>query len=144
MDIEEKIETLYSRDNKKAYEVLLELEAETAESNDLYSYFDSFIEMLNSEKSFTRIRGFRLICGLAKWDDRNKINANIHIILGALDNNNAISARKCLEAINLMLIYKPELSEVIERKLKCLDLSVYKESMQPLIQKDIGHILEQL
>ena len=41
-------------------------------------------------------------------------------------------------------MYKIELTEIIEKKIKNLDLSKYKESMQSLIKKDIDYILEHL
>ena len=43
--------------------------------------------------------------------------------------------------IEFILIYKPELSEVVEKKIRSLDLSKYKESMKDLIKKDIDYLL---
>lgn len=140
----EKMENLYNEDNINAYKTLLELETITTESNELYSYFNSLLEMLNDEKTFIRVRGFRLICCLAKWDTENKINDNIDIILKELEDAKGTSVRQCLEKINLILIYKIELTDIITSKLRSLDLSKYKESMQSLIKKDLKHIVELL
>lgn len=140
--MKERIENLYNEDNNIAYKTLLELEAITAESNELYSYFEDLVELLNSEKTFVRVRGFRLICSLAKWDNENKINKNIDVILRELDDDKGTSVRQCLEKINLILMYKIELTEVVEIKIKNLDLSKYKESMQSLIKQDIDCILK--
>lgn len=41
-------------------------------------------------------------------------------------------------------MYKTELTDIIENKLRGLDLSKYKESMQSLIKKDVNYILEHL
>lgn len=100
--------------------------------------------MLNSEKTFIRVRSFRLICSLAKWDNENKINKNIDMILKELDDDKGTSVRQCLQKLNLILMYKIELTEIIEKKIKNIDLSKYKESMQSLIKKDIDYILEHL
>lgn len=140
----EKIESLYNEDNQSAYKVLLELEIITTDSNELYPYFDFFLEMFNSDKTFIRVRGFRLICGLAKWDKDNKINNNINIILRELEDEKGTSVRQCLGKLNLILIYKPELSEVVEKKIRSLDLSKYRESMRDLIKKDIDYLLNNL
>ncbi len=142
--MKEKIENLYNKDNNSAYRTLLELETITTESNELYSYFDDLLEMLNSEKTFIRVRGFRLICCLAKWDNENKINKNIDVILNELEDEKGTSVRQCLEKLNLILMYKFELTEIIEFKINNLDLTKYKESMQSLIKKDIDYILEHL
>ena len=100
--------------------------------------------MLKNEKSFVRVREFRLICALAKWDIENKIEDNIDLILNELDDDTSTSVRQCLDKLNLLLIYKPELSNQVEKKLKQLNISKYKESMQSLIKRDIESILKNI
>lgn len=140
--IKEKLENLYNEDNNIAYKTLLELETITAESNELYNYFSEVLKMLSNSKTFVRVRGFRLICCLAKWDTENKINTNIDMILSELEDEKGTSVRQCLEKLSLILMYKIELTDIIENKIKNLNLSKYKESMQSLIKKDIESILE--
>ena len=140
----EEIKNLYNEDNHSAYQALLELETITIESNVLYDDFNEFLKMLSHDKTFIRVRGFRLICYLAKWDHENKINQNMDIILNELEDEKGTSVRQCLEKLNLILMYKPELTEVIEDKIKHLDITQYKESMQSLIKKDIDVILRQI
>ena len=65
--MKEKIKMLYDKDDKVAYKVLLELETEVTELNELYNYFNDLLNMLKNEKSFVRVRAFRLICALAKF-----------------------------------------------------------------------------
>ena len=142
--MKEKIKNLYNEDNNSAYKTLLELEIITTESNELYNYFNEFLKMLNNEKTFIRVRGFRLICSLAKWDNENKINKNIDIILKELEDEKGTSVRQCLEKLNLILMHKIELTDIIENKVRNLELSKYKESMQFLIKKDIDYILKHL
>ena len=142
--MKEKIKMLYDKDDKAAYKKLLELESEVVESNELYNYFDDLILMLNNERTFVRVRAFRLICALAKWDNENKIENNFDLILKELDDNTSTSVRQCLDKLNLILIYKPNLSAKVENKLKQLDLTKYKENMQSLIKKDIESILKNI
>ena len=142
--MKEKIKMLYDKDDKVAYKVLLELETEVTESNELYNYFNDLLNMLKNEKSFVRVRAFRLLCELAKWDNENKIENNFDLILKELDDNTSTSVRQCLDKLNLILIYKPNLSVKVENKLKQLDLTKYKESMQSLIKKDIDSILKNI
>lgn len=123
---------------------MLELEVLTTESDELYICFDELLEMLNNEKTSVRVRAFRLICSLAKWDKENKIEGNIDYILKELDESASTSVRQCLNKLNLILIYKPELSYIVEKKLKNLELSKYNESMQSLIKRDIASILENI
>lgn len=142
--MKDKIKMLYDKDDTIAYKVLLELERELSDSNELYNYFDELLNMLNDEKTFVRVRAFRLICELAKWDTNNKIEKNIDLILNELNDGTSTSVRQCLKKISLLLKYKPELSETIKIKLNKLDLSNYKDSMQFLIRKDIDSILRSI
>lgn len=138
----ELIKELYDKDDKAAYKKLQELELEISESNKLYKFFDEILEMLDDDKSFVRVRGFRLICALAKWDEENLIEKNIDKILDELDDEKATAVRQCLDKLSLIIMYKPKLEEKIEKKLKGLDLSKYKETMKPLIEKDIEKIMK--
>ena len=90
------------------------------------------------------MRGFRIICKLSKWDNDNKINNIIDILLQVLDDEKPTIVRQCLSSLNNLLLYKIDLSEKVENKLKKLDLSKYKDTMKPLIKKDIDFILKQL
>lgn len=74
----------------------------------------------------------------------NKINDIMDLLLQQLDDEKPIVVRQCLAALNTMLLYKIELSDIVEKKLKSIDCSKYKDSMSPLIQKDIQYILEHL
>ena len=100
--------------------------------------------MLFDEKSYIKMRGFRIICKLSKWDKDNKINNIIDSLLQVLDDEKPTIVRQCLSSLNNLLLYKIDLSEKVENKLKNMDLSKYKDSMKPLIQKDIDCILNQL
>jgi len=78
MDIDKQIEMLLGSDNKKAYNVLKELIEVSKLSNDLYSYFDIFVEMMNNQdNSYIRTRGLRLIAYNSKWDTNNKMESII-------------------------------------------------------------------
>ena len=74
----------------------------------------------------------------------NKINNIIDSLLQVLDDEKPTIVRLCLSSLNNLLLYKIDLSEKVESKLKNMDLSKYKDSMKPLIQKDIDCILNQL
>ncbi|HPF82557.1 MAG TPA: SufBD protein [Bacilli bacterium] len=142
--MENKLNILINSDDKSAYSELLELETICTESNELYNYFDTLLGLLRKDNLFLRVRGFRLICSLAKWDKDNKINDNIDYILDTLNDDNGVCIRQCLLRLNLILLYKPELSNKIENKLNNMDLSIYKESMSSLIKRDIKKIIESI
>lgn len=127
-----------------AYQLLKQLEIESAESNQYYNYFDDFINLLDSKSSFVRVRGFRLACAQAKWDIENKIEKNIDKLLEQLDDPKPTAIRQYLTALHIISLYKPKLNEPIKNKLETMDLSKFKDSMLPLIKKDIDELYQVL
>lgn len=142
MNLEYLIEILYSNDDKEAYNSLIQLENFSENSNEVYSYINEFFAMLNNQKSYIRVRGFRLICKNAKWDNDNKINKNIDKILLELDSEKPTEVRQCLSAIKDIVKYKEELNFKIKEKLLSINYLKYKDSMQGLIFKDIEEVLK--
>lgn len=134
MDI---IAGLQNKNNMEAYQLLLMLEEESAASDALYGSFEEFAGLLNSGNSFVRTRGFRLACAQARWDAEDKLEAHFDSLLAALDDGKPAAVRQCLSALRGVIPYKPQLGGRILEKLNQLDLSKYKDSMRPLIEKDI-------
>lgn len=144
MNKEEIFNIFYGKETQDIWRKFQEIESSIDESKMLYEYFDDIKKMLLDEKSHIKMRGFRIICKLSKWDKDNKINNIIDSLLQVLDDEKPTIVRQCLLSLNNLLLYKIDLSEKVENKLKNIDLSKYKDSMKPLIQKDINNILNQL
>lgn len=137
MDI---IAGLQSKNNTEAYQLLLLLEKESEESDGLYTYFSDFLQLLKSKNAYIRTRGFRMVCAQARWDTANQLDANLCGILASLDGEKPTAVRQRLAALHQVLDCKPYLSAQIEEKIAALDLTKYKESMRPLIEKDIREL----
>ena len=137
MDI---IDGLQNKKDTEAHQLLLQLEAQSADSDELYGYFDEFLELMKSKSSFVRTRGFRLACAQAKWDVDEKIEKNLDRLLSMLNDQKPTAVRQCLAALHIVVLYKPNLAERIGGNLDTIDLSKYKDSMSPLIQKDIEEL----
>ena len=137
MAIEEKIELLFDKDTSVAYKNLLELERLSEKENTLYDYFDTFLEMIYSDKYVLRVRGYRLLCKQAKWDTENKINNVIDKILLMVEDIKPTAVRQNIKALQDIIVSKTELGDKIRKRLLEIDTFKYKDTMQPLIQKDI-------
>ena len=142
--IEKQIKLLYSKDSNEAYEALKELQKISFESDKVYAHLDEFISMLDSENSYLRSRGLTLIAFNAKWDCAKKIDAVIDNYLQHITDANPITARCCIKTLRELAKYKPELKTKIIHALQTADLSAYKDSMQPLIRRDIEEVLAEL
>lgn len=137
MDI---ITGLQNKKDTEAHQLLLQLEKQSAESYTLYEYFDDFINLLKNKSPFVKTRGFRLACVQAQWDVENKIEKNLEVILLILDDEKPTAVRQCLTSLHKVIRYKTELGETIIAKLDAMDLSKYKDSMSPLIKKDMEEL----
>lgn len=139
MDI---ITKLQSGNNSEAYQLLLLLEQRSAESGELYGCFEDFLGLLNSKSAFVRVRGFRLACAQARWDTEDKLERNLDALLAMLDDPKPAAVRQCLAALGPAVRVKPGLRDRTAARLDRLDLSKYKDSMRPLIEKDIRALRE--
>lgn len=56
----------------------------------------------------------------------------------------SITARQCIKLLPIIAKYKPELKNDILSALYKTDVSVYDDSMQPLVYKDIQKALKEI
>ncbi|MGL5435149.1 MAG: hypothetical protein ACRDBO_07080 [Lachnospiraceae bacterium] len=141
MDIPSKIAALYDKDTSLAYQNLKELEELSGIDNSLYPYMEKFLSMVSDEKYVIRVRGYRLLCKQARWDSENIIDANITLILQMLDDEKPTAIRQKLKALEDVARYKANLHNEIQDAALMIDLSKLKDTMQPLIYKDIQSLL---
>lgn len=139
--MEDLINGLMDQDDKKAYECLKKLEEISNQSSKVYRFFDAFVEMLESDHSYIRTRGLRLIAANARWDIDNKIDKIIDKFLECVTDEKPITARQCIKALPTIVKYKPDLKKDVENALRDANLSRYQENMQALIFKDIHKAL---
>jgi hypothetical protein len=143
-NVTELIERLYSKDEKAAYEALQLLETESEKSNDVYKFFDRFVELIEDRNSYRRTRGLILIAANAKWDTEYKIDEIIDEYLKHILDEKPITSRQCIKVLPNIAKYKPELVDCIIEALRKADTKIYKDSMQPLVYKDIMSVLKKI
>lgn len=143
-EIKDLVAALTSKDTDHAYACLKELQALSLSSPMVYSYFDTFSEMLQSPDSYVRSRAIILISQNAQWDEDNKIDEIIDEYLSHILDEKPITSRQCIKALPNIAKYKPDLKEDIEDALHRADPSIYKPTMSPLVQKDIVACLAEI
>ena len=131
---------LQSKKSGQAHRLRLSLEEESERSDDLYGELDHFLTILKDKSSLVRTRGFRLICAQARWDREGWIERHLDELLAELDDGKATAVRQCLAALHPVVRLLPELRPRIREKLDRLDLSKYKDSMIPLLLKDMNEL----
>lgn len=134
-------DVLYGKETWDVYRNFKIITKKAQSNNELYKYFDEFLEMLDSEKSHIKLRGFIIICKLSKWDKDNKINQNMDKLLTIFDEKKPTIIRMSLSSLRDIIEYKPDLLDIILNKIKLIDCDSFKDSMSPLIKKDIERII---
>ncbi|MCP1109856.1 hypothetical protein [Ohessyouella blattaphilus] len=140
--MKELLSKLENKDTSVAYQALQELEALSDNSDALYSYLDKFVSMIDSDQYVIRVRGFRLFCKQAKWDEEERIDSNLDLALSILDDEKPTAVRQALVALQDVIPYKESLCEKIRHRVFEIDYLRYKDTMHSLIEKDIEALLK--
>ena len=135
MDI---LSKLTSKDDKFACAVTDRIISESQETDEWYAYFDIFASLLSHPKSLVRNRAIHLIAANVQWDNEKKFDFVISDFLSHITDEKPITARQCVKALAQIGQAKQEYIPMIMSALHKADLSKYKDSMRPLLEKDIA------
>lgn len=131
------ITKLTTKDDKYACAIADKIISESQETDEWYAYFDAFASLLNHPKSLVRNRALHILAVNAQWDEENRFDAILDNYLSHVTDEKPITARQCIKALAQVGTAKPQYISKILSHLRTADLSKYKESMRPLIEKDI-------
>lgn len=140
-NILELLTTLTGSDNRQAYAALQDLEAISRKSDQLLVKMPVFAEMVTSKRSFVRVRGFRLLCQQAKWDQEGELDCLLPVALAILADSKPTVLRQALAALHEVVKAKPQFRQLIVQQTAAIDCSKFnQETMAPLIEKDIAEL----
>lgn len=128
---------LTAKDDQYACALADKIISESQETDEWYEYFDDFALLLDHPKSLVRNRVLYILAANAQWDEENRFDSIISDFLTHITDEKPITARQCIKALAQIGLAKPQ---YIPRILSCFqgaDLSKYKDSMRPLIEKDM-------
>ena len=136
--MQEIINKLPAKDDKFACALADKIIAESRECDTWYEYFDAFVSLLNHPKSLVRNRALHILAANAQWDVENRFDTILPEFLTHVTDEKPITARQCIQALAQVGLAKPR---YIPQILDCFhkaDLFKYKDSMRPLIEKDMA------
>ena len=134
---EDIVANLTAKDDKSACAFAEKIISESKETDKWYKYFDDFVPLLNHPKSLVRNRAFFILAANAQWDKENRFDDIIDGFLTHITDEKPITARQCIKALAQVGLAKPQYIPRILSSFKYADLSKYKDSMRPLIEKDM-------
>lgn len=135
---------LTAKDDKYACAVAERILAESRQTDQWYAYLDTFADPLDHPKSLVRNRALHILAANAQWDGENRFDGILEGFLSHITDEKPITARQCVQALARLGKAKPRYIPGILEALACADLSKYKDSMRPLIQKDIAQTVAEL
>ena len=135
MDI---IAKLTSKDDKYACAIADKIISESQETDEWYECFDDFATLLGHPKSLVRNRALYILAANVQWDDKKRFDLIISDFLSHITDEKPITARQCIKALAQIGQTKREYIPRILSALANADLSKYKDTVRPLIEKDIS------
>lgn len=135
--MQEIIAKMTSKDDKYACAIADQIISESQDTDQWYEYFDTFASLLNHPKSLVRNRALYILAANAKWDSENRFDTILDEYLTHITDEKPITARQCIKALVQVGREKPQYIPRILSSFHDADLSKYKDSMRPLIEKDI-------
>lgn len=144
-DTEQRIvRELLNKDEKAAFAFAQKIGTESAASDRYLKLIPVFSSMLEARNAFQRTRAFMLICNQARWDDAGTIDQVFDRMTPLLNDVKPTVVRQCLGALQELVLFRPEMHPRIEEAVRKIDISRYKDSMAPLIRKDMDALLRML
>lgn len=140
-DIDQLVTWLSEKADQLRYKTLLTLLARSENQPDVYPYWDTFVEKLQSSDSYQRNIGLKLIAENVRWDEKGKYNEINDLYLSLCEDEKPITARQCIQGLNKIVLFNKQCHASITTKLLSLDLSQRKESMRNLLLLDILTVL---
>lgn len=132
------IKKLTSKNDNYACYLADQIIAQSKLTDEWYEYFDEFASLLNHPKSFVRNRAIYILAANVQWDDENRFDTIISEFLNHVTDEKPITARQCTKALAQIGLEKPQYIPKILSCFRKADLSKYKDSMRPLIEKDMA------
>lgn len=134
------ISELTSKNDKYACAIADKIISESKETDKWYEYFDDFAVLLSHTKSLVRNRAFCILAANIKWDDENRFDVYLEEYLSHITDEKPISARQCIKSLAQIGKSKDKYIPSILEAFQNADLLKYKDSMRPLIEKDIEEV----
>ena len=128
---------LTAKDDEYACAIADKIIEESLETDEWYEYFDEFASLLNHPKSLVRNRVLYILAANAQWDEENRFETIMSDYLAHITDEKPITARQCIKALAQVGEAKPQYIPRILSAFREADLSKYKDSMRPLIEKDM-------
>ncbi|MCI5802103.1 MAG: SufBD protein [Oscillospiraceae bacterium] len=137
MEISGCIARLTDKDAKAACRYMEQIVRESREDGRWAPYFTGFAQLLRHKNSLVRSRAVCILAAGARWAGEEGLEAVMDELLLHIADEKPITARQCIAALPEIAAARPRLIPRIRQALESADPGVYRDSMRPLIERDI-------
>lgn len=135
---EDLLAKLTAKDDRYACAFADRILLESQETSKWYACLDDFAALLNHPKSLVRNRALHILAANVQWDADSRFDAILPDVLAHVTDEKPITARQCVKALARIGLARPRYIPSILSRLRQANLSCYRDSMRPLIEKDIA------
>ncbi len=143
-DVQLLMDTLSEKDDKLRYHAFLLLQAHSRMQPSVYDYWSVLANKLSNDNSYQRSLGVMLIAENVRWDKKAKFRGVIEKYFACCTDEKFITSRQAIQGLGIITAATDNYNDEIGRRLAALDLSMYKETQQKLLRKDIAGILKSI
>ncbi len=143
-DIPFLVKSLNEKDNETRYKAFLLLQGNSVVSPFVYEFWDELQKKLESSNSYQRSIGAMLIAENVRWDNKNKFHRALSKYLICCNDGKFITARQAIQGLRKITAASDKFILDVEKGLANLQLSMYKDNQQRLLQKDITSVLQDI
>lgn len=140
-DIAALVMLLATKEDDVRYQAFLLLRERSVVAADVFPYWQTFLEKLNSGNSYQRSIGLMMISENARWDNEGKTDAALEAYCNGLADEKPITIRQCVQGLKPIVTAHPQLGSAVSARLLALDLTAIKETMRKLVLLDILDVL---
>jgi len=138
-------EVMNSPDSNQTYVAFKQLRLLASEASVLDTYENDLVDMLDAKSSYARTRAFLLLATNMRWiEDEPEAGRLFEKMASCLHDPKPIVVRQCVQAMPQLVATSPGLACRIVRELEEIDPSGYRDSMAPLIAKDVATSLAEI
>ena len=92
----------------------------------LYSHFDQFVRLLDSDNAFLRWDALHVLANLAPVDYQEKLSAILDRYLEPITEHELIAAANCTHGASRIAVAKPHLADMIAHEILKVEHGIYK------------------
>ena len=140
-DIAALVPLLALKEDDIRYQAFLLLKERSGIEADVFPYWLTFLDKLNSGNFYQRSIGLMMISENARWDNEGKTAAALEAYCNGLSDEKPITIRQCVQGFKPIVNAHPELCGGVSARLLALDLTAIKETMRKLVLLDILDVL---